>query len=65
MQEVKEEISIELYDKYKDMEYCDRKAIIEKDIPLNWKYGYGYYGHTLTRKNDKCYIIHILGETCD
>lgn len=50
MQEVKEEISKDLYDQYKDMEYCDRKAIIEKDIPLNWKYGYGYYGHTLTPK---------------
>ena len=65
MQEVREEISEETYTEYRNMRYADRAAIIKKDLPLDWVYGYGYYGHRLTTYGGKYYIVHTIGGTCD
>lgn len=61
---IKNEISKELYDQVKDVKGCDnRKKFF--NIPIDWERGYGYYGCDVVARDDKYYVIHTIGSTCD
>ena len=65
MRDVKREIGKELFDEYKTMKYRARAARLEDDIPDQWLYGYGVYGHRLCEDNGKYYVIYTIGGHCD
>lgn len=65
MNYVKEEISKENFEAWKDLK---GKELEEKfNIPIAWYCGYGYYGCSLTydANADKYYAVHTIGSTCD
>ena len=60
---VKEEITKEKFDLWKDLK---GKALEEKfEIPIEWYCGYGYYGTQLAERDGKYYACHTIGSTCD
>jgi hypothetical protein len=65
MQEVKEEISQELYIRYQAMNRSEFLKAIDKQIPLEWRFGYGYYGARLEQMDDKYYVVYTVGDSCD
>jgi hypothetical protein len=65
MQEVKREISEELYKEYKAMSRSQFLKTIDEHIPMSWRYGYGHYGARLAKIDGKYYVIHTIGDTCD
>ena len=65
MREIKEQVPKEVYDDYAAMSYKDRSRLIESRIPKEWILGYGYYGHRLERTEDKYFIVHSVGSSCD
>lgn len=67
MSEIKREITKEEYDRLMSLTDAERKAEIEATVPISWWCGYGYYGFRLTHytNEDKYYIIHTIGSSCD
>lgn len=66
MQEIKKEITKEQYDHYAKLDYRTFCKEVKKDIPLSWACGYGWYGARIFKdKDDTCYIIHSIGNSCD
>lgn len=65
MQRVEWEITEEEYKRLEAMSYGERVEEIESKIGADWKYGYGYYGHSLIEKEGKYYIVHSIGDSCD
>ena len=65
MREIRQEISKELYSEYHSMRYPERSEIIKEHVPIEWLYGYGYYGHRLSAYGGKFYVVHTVGDTCD
>lgn len=65
MKQIKEELSKEKYSEYQRLSYSDREALIEQEVPAQWIYGYGYYGHSLLCRDGKYFIIHTIGNSCD
>jgi len=66
MQNVIKEITKEQYEEVKDL---PRKEQLEKllpnGIPMEWEYGYGFYGHSVYEKDDKYYASYTIGNSCD
>ena len=65
MRNVIEEISKEKYDYYMSKPTAEWKKEIRDKIPISWECGYGYYGTDLVKKDDKYFIYHTLGSSCD
>ena len=66
MQKIEWEITEDEYNKYKSMSHKDFNKIMENKIPVQWFCGYGWYGCDLIKKSDnKYYVIHTIGDTCD
>ena len=65
MRDVKREIEKETFDRYSEMNYRTRTALLKEDMPDQWLYGYGFYGHRLHEDNGKYYVIYTIGEHCD
>lgn len=66
MREIREELNEETYNKYARMTYRDRCNELIPTIPDEWIFGYGYYGHYLTKTyNGKFYVVHRIGDSCD
>jgi len=64
MRSVVEEISEQDYDLYRN-DYAKFREKIENDIPQSWVAGYGWYGCTAYKDEDKYYVKHWLGNSCD
>ena len=65
MRYVKQEITKDNYEAWKDLKGKDLED--KFDIPISWYTGYGYYGCALKydESEDKYYVIHTIGSTCD
>lgn len=64
MQEIREEISEETYNKYARMTDAAVWKEIRATIP--WVFGYKYYAYCLTKSaKGKFYIVHRFGGSCD
>lgn len=59
------EISEERYEELSKLDHCDLLNTIEKEISEGWRWGYGWYGCDLIKRDGKCYIRHHIGSTCD
>lgn len=71
MQTVKRKITKEEYDNYLEL---NEKGLlydeIERNIPIEWKWGYGWYGCKLREEENEngekeWFIYHKLGSSCD
>lgn len=65
MQVVKNEISKEEYNKYKEIDISERNAVVRATLPEYIIFGYGYYGSFLTEENGKYYLCLNIGSSCD
>lgn len=65
MQTCKEEITKEQYKELSKLSEGQLYGFVKKDIPDHWRYGYGWYGCRLVEKDDKFYIYHTIGDSCD
>ncbi len=67
MQEIKKEISKEEYERYTEMSYKQFQDETKETIPIEWFCGYGWYGGRLYKdtEDNKYYIIHKIGNSCD
>lgn len=65
MQRYKEIISKKEYDQLYQLSRAELIQTVENKIPDNWSCGYGWYGCQLLQDNNKYYIIHDLGQSCD
>lgn len=41
------------------------KSKIEKNIPIQWSCGYGYYGFQTKEEDGNFFIVHTIGSSCD
>lgn len=65
MKEILREITKAEYDEYSLMDKGAFNNLIEKSIPIHWAMGYGWYGVALRKKDEKYYLVHSIGESCD
>lgn len=65
MRQVREEITKERYEELEKMDGKERAKVISNEIPIEWAIGYGWYGCFLAKTEDKYFIVHNLGSTCD
>lgn len=65
MRVVKQNISKERYNELLKLDRGKLNQEIEKNIPIEWELGYGWYGCYLTKDDENYYLCHNLGSSCD
>lgn len=66
MQTVSWKLTKDEYENYLELEKQGKlREEVEKDIPAEWTFGYGYYGFYLSENNGEYFINHRIGSTCD
>ena len=65
MDVIKNEISKEEYEEYKNMTVGERDDIVRKSLPDSIIWGYGYYGNYLVEDDGNYYLCLRVGSSCD
>ena len=65
MKKILEEITEEEYNWMNELDPKTRSKEVEKNVPLAWYAGYGYYGARLVVNDNGYFIEHTIGGSCD
>lgn len=63
-QTITKKITKEEYQESKNSPQNYREKVYD-NLPQSWVAGYGYYGFRTYEKDDKYYIDHTIGSSCD
>lgn len=65
MNVIENEITKEEYDRYMEMTIGERNKAVEATLPEYIICGYGYYGCSLRKDDEKHYLRISIGSSCD